>query len=88
MARAWFFYTKTNPNDACVASNYSTSGDLQNCSPINAINICAVFATVSGTQPVITTNLCSYLNAACAWTPCSDQPAGLAVKKYVLVRPQ
>ena len=88
MARAWFFYTKTDAAERLIASNYSATVDNPTCPQPNPVNICAVLATISATQPVLTSNLQAYLNAACIFAPCNDQPVGAGVKKYVLVRAQ
>lgn len=83
MARSWFYYLKTTPTDRLIASNYVAIAGTPLC-PGTPVNICAVFATVSGTQPVLTANLQAYLNAA-GVPPYLPQPQG---PKYVLTRAQ
>lgn len=94
MARSWFMYIKTTPIDRLVASNYvATPGKPNYCCTANPIpgqscnpnNICAVYATISATQPILTARLQSYLIAA-GISPYNPQPTGLTVKKYVYTR--
>ena len=88
MARSWFNYIKTTPTDRLIASNYSAIPFNGNpsCNPIFADNICAVLATVSITQPVLTFNLQFYLNAAAV--NLIAEPFGIGIKKYVYVKAQ
>ena len=86
MARSWFQYNKTTPDDRTIASNYSALNGNPSCTAV-PVNICAVLATLSATQPILTINLRSYLNAA-AVSPFEAQPIGTGVKKYVYTRGQ
>lgn len=86
MARSWFTYNKTTPTDRLIGSNYVAIMGTPDCAKPDPVNICAVFATVSATQPVLTPNLISYLNAAAVY-PHNDQPVAGATK-FVLTRKQ
>ncbi|WP_442587854.1 hypothetical protein ACSBL2_17565 [Pedobacter sp. AW31-3R] len=86
MARYWFTYIKTTPTDRLVSSNYVALVSFPGCSPVNPVNICAIFATLSVTQPVLTANLMGYLTGG-GTPPYQNQPVGFP-KKYVYTRPQ
>ncbi|WP_442587856.1 hypothetical protein ACSBL2_17575 [Pedobacter sp. AW31-3R] len=86
MASSWFTYNKNTPIDRLVGSNYTAVMGNPDCPTPNPVNICAVFATISATQPVLTPNLISYLNAASVY-PHLNQPTGAAAK-FVLTRQQ
>ena len=88
MARSWFNYTKTDFGECFIASSYSAIMGEPNCPLPNPVNICAILATVSITQPVLTLSLRVYLAAAIVSIPVSNQPVGPGVKKYVLVKAQ
>lgn len=86
MARGWWCYTRPAlvPSEVTIASNYSWGPTLGSCGcskPAN--NICAVFATVAATQPILTLRLQQYLNAA-AVANFNDQPIGGT--KYVITK--
>ena len=87
MARSWFYYTNNDPAYANIASNYSATMGNPVCSLPNPTNICAVLATVSITQPVLTLRLQTYLLSA-VLPPMRDQPSGSGLKKYVYVKAQ
>lgn len=84
MARSWFVYILTTPTDRLISSNYVAIPNDPSCLG-TPNNVCAVYATVSSTQPVLTTNLNTYLTAA-GISPFQAQPAG-NVKRYVYTRP-
>ncbi|WP_442587837.1 hypothetical protein ACSBL2_17465 [Pedobacter sp. AW31-3R] len=87
MAKSWFHYNKSTPKDKLIASNYSAIPGQPSCCSDNPVNICAVYAGISSTQPIITPNLKSYLKAAAVF-PYENQPTGNDVKKYVYTRSQ
>lgn len=84
MARAWFQYILCTPTDPeiYISSNYVRVGEPYCPKPANSI--CAVYATVSLTQPILTPNLVTYLDDASIF-PFADQPV-FSSRKYVLTK--
>lgn len=87
MARSWFCYNNSTPADRLTSSNYTAVPSLAFCGCGGfPNNICAVYATISSTQPVITLRLREYLVAGGVF-PFLPQPILPGTKKYVYTRP-
>lgn len=84
MARAWFQYILciSSEPEIHISSNYVRVG-VPFC-PKPANNICAIYATVALTQPIITPNIGTYLSSGSVF-PYADQPI-VGSRKYVLTK--